>query len=133
MTTYAITRPRSHGARVVSHPRLIVRDVPEDATSREVLAWLDDYDPQFDAAVPEDEWAATVQREADGCPVVKWRGRPGRPEVGPAIQIRLHPELLAQVDQVASEDRATRAETIRSLLGEALARRSYEAAREWRL
>lgn len=43
------------------------------------------------------------------------RGR-GRPGVGPVIQVRLDPSLLAQVEAWADTHNLTRAEAIRRLL-----------------
>jgi len=45
---------------------------------------------------------------------------PGRPEVGPAIHVRLGDDLLGQLDAYASERGLNRAEAVRVLLGEAL-------------
>jgi hypothetical protein len=45
---------------------------------------------------------------------------PGRPEIGPAIQVRLPEDLLAQIDAKAEDDGVSRAEMVRTLLGEAL-------------
>lgn len=45
---------------------------------------------------------------------------PGRPEIGPAVLIRLPEELLAEVDRRAEAEEVSRAETVRRLLGEAL-------------
>ncbi|MCR4340793.1 MAG: ribbon-helix-helix domain-containing protein [Gemmatimonadaceae bacterium] len=127
-TTYAITRPWGEGARVVSHPRLLVTDVPDDVTERELLHWLDDYDPLFDSAMSEDEWTPGVQLAAADVPSVRWRGRPGRPEIGPAVTIRLDPHLLAAVDAEAERSGESRAAMIRMLLGEAfLARLAADA------
>lgn len=46
---------------------------------------------------------------------------PGRPEIGPAVHIRLTAGLLAQIDDLAADEGLSRAETIRALLTEALA------------
>ena len=48
--------------------------------------------------------------------------RPGRPEVGQPINIRLGDDLLAKVDAVAAESGQTRAQTIRRLVASALTR-----------
>ena len=45
---------------------------------------------------------------------------PGRPEIGPVIQVRLPEEMTAQLDALAERDGVPRAEVIRRLLGEAL-------------
>lgn len=45
---------------------------------------------------------------------------PGRPEIGPAIQVRLPEDLLARVDAYAGEQRISRAEAVRRLLESAL-------------
>ena len=45
---------------------------------------------------------------------------PGRPEIGPVIQVRLPEELLERVDALAGQTGASRAETIRQLLERAL-------------
>lgn len=52
-------------------------------------------------------------------PVEEERG-PGRPEIGPAIQIRLPEDMLAQIDQQAKELGISRAERIRQLLAQAM-------------
>lgn len=52
-------------------------------------------------------------------PVEEERG-PGRPEIGPAIQIRLPQELLDKIDARAQESGSSRAETIRQLLAIAM-------------
>jgi predicted DNA-binding protein len=49
--------------------------------------------------------------------------RPGRPAIGPAIQLRLPPELRAKLDRWAASQGVTRAEAVRELLTEAFARR----------
>ncbi len=46
---------------------------------------------------------------------------PGRPEIGPAVLVRLTPEILGAVDGLAAEEGTPRAEVIRRLLTEALA------------
>ena len=45
---------------------------------------------------------------------------PGRPEIGPTIQVRLPEDLLAQIDAKAEAENVSRAEMVRALLGEAL-------------
>ena len=45
---------------------------------------------------------------------------PGRPEIGPVIQVRLPEELLAKVDAVAMRDDLSRAEAVRQLLDRGL-------------
>lgn len=52
-------------------------------------------------------------------PIEEERG-PGRPEVGPKVQVRLPDELLGRLDAYAAGRSATRAEAVRILLGEAL-------------
>lgn len=52
-------------------------------------------------------------------PVEEERG-PGRPEIGPAIQIRLPEEMLSRIDQQAKELGISRAERIRQLLAQAM-------------
>ena len=46
---------------------------------------------------------------------------PGRPEIGPAIQIRLPESLLTRLDEEAGKAGTSRAETIRRILAAALA------------
>lgn len=45
---------------------------------------------------------------------------PGRPEIGPAIQVRLPEDMLAAVDSRADAEGVSRAEMVRMLLAEAL-------------
>jgi len=45
---------------------------------------------------------------------------PGRPEIGPAVMIRLPEELLAEVDSRAEAEEVSRAEIVRRLLTETL-------------
>lgn len=54
------------------------------------------------------------------------RERPGRgrPEVGPAVQVRLETELLAAVDREAARDGKSRAHVIRDLISEGLETRA---------
>ena len=52
-------------------------------------------------------------------PIEEERG-PGRPEIGPAIQIRLPEDMLARIDQQAKELGTSRAERIRQLLAQAM-------------
>jgi len=52
-------------------------------------------------------------------PIEEERG-PGRPEIGPAIQVRLPEDLLAAVDARADAEGVSRAEMVRMLLAEAL-------------
>lgn len=49
---------------------------------------------------------------------------PGRPGVGQPINVRLGTELLARVDAIAAERGSSRAETIRALVADAVARRA---------
>jgi metal-responsive CopG/Arc/MetJ family transcriptional regulator len=46
--------------------------------------------------------------------------RPGRPEVGHPINIRLGDDLLAKVDAAAAEAGQSRAQTIRELVAKAV-------------
>lgn len=46
--------------------------------------------------------------------------RPGRPEVGPAVNLRLPAELLASLDERAVSEGVTRAEMVRRILAAAL-------------
>ena len=78
-------------------------------------------DPQLDHITPQDQWGSSVQLSAEDAPTVRWRGRPGRPEVGPAITVRLEQDLLAAVDADAKRAGESRAATIRRLLRSALA------------
>lgn len=52
-------------------------------------------------------------------PIEEERG-PGRPEVGPVVQVRVTSELLAAIDGLAVDRGMSRAELIRELLGTAL-------------
>lgn len=113
MTTFAITRPYGAG---VERVRLVITDVPDELGERDVLDWLDDCDPCLDAATPEDEWSSSEQLTAREAPVVRWRGRPGRPEIGPVVNVRLDTELLARIDALAAGSGESRAATIRGLL-----------------
>lgn len=45
---------------------------------------------------------------------------PGRPEIGPAVTIRLPEEMIAQLDQRAEAAKVSRAEIVRRMLAEAL-------------
>lgn len=62
----------------------------------------------------EDEAAEKYFGEIEG-----ERG-PGRPEIGPAVLIRLPEELLAEVDSRAEAEEVSRAEIVRRLLTETL-------------
>ena len=53
---------------------------------------------------------------------------PGRPEIGPAIQVRLPENLLTKVDARADAEGVSRAEMVRTLLGEMLGRENDEAS-----
>lgn len=44
----------------------------------------------------------------------------GRPPIGPAVQVRLTPDLLARIDRWAKRQGVTRAEAIRRLVERAL-------------
>ena len=46
---------------------------------------------------------------------------PGRPEIGPAVMIRLPEEMIAQLDEMAQRVEVSRAEIVRRMLAEALA------------
>jgi glycine/D-amino acid oxidase-like deaminating enzyme len=121
MATWGISQPhQGRNAQIVGRVRLVIEDVPDDATDREVLDWLDDYDWQLDSADREDEWSANQQLTAESAPRVRWRGRPGRPEVGPAISIRLDQDLLDRLDGVAQMNGESRAAALRRLLRSAL-------------
>ena len=52
--------------------------------------------------------------------VIREERGPGRPEIGPAIQVRLPEALLAAVDARADAEGVSRAEMVRMLLAEAL-------------
>lgn len=45
---------------------------------------------------------------------------PGRPEIGPAVMIRLPEEMIAQLDEMAQRVEVSRAEIVRRMLAEAL-------------
>lgn len=96
---------RTAGGRWVLHFWSNYSGVPErynfvsDAAARE---WLLKND--HDEAV--EKYFGAIEEE---------RG-PGRPEIGPAIQIRLPQELLDKIDARAQESGSSRAETIRQLL-----------------
>jgi len=108
MTDYAITYPwQGSNGRVQRRVRLIIMDAPDEVTSNEVLAWLDDTQ-DWDHAEPRDEWSTTVQLAEHDTPHVQWRGRSGRPEVGPAIQIRLPQALLDVIDASDGDSRAAK-------------------------
>ena len=47
------------------------------------------------------------------------RGR-GRPPIGPTVELRLPPEVLAHIDAWADAEGVTRAEAIRRLINESL-------------
>lgn len=123
MATWAIAYPESHNGLTRLRASFFIVDVPDDADKLEVEAWASDEMDDWDRAVPEDEWGAALARDADddGIQKVRWRGRPGRPEIGPVITVRLEPDLLEQVDAEAERARETRAATIRRLLRDALA------------
>jgi hypothetical protein len=121
MATYAISQPhQGRNGQVVRHVRLVIENVPDDATDREVLDWLDDYDWQLDSADREDEWTASEQLSAESAPRIRWRGRSGRPEIGPAINVRLDQALLARLDADAETHGESRAAALRRLLSTAL-------------
>jgi hypothetical protein len=61
----------------------------------------------------------TMQR-LFGAPPEPERG-PGRPEIGPTIDVRMPQEMIARVDDFASKVGLSRAETIRQMIARALA------------
>jgi hypothetical protein len=89
--------------------------------SRETWEFLDD-----DAAR---EWLISQNHDEE---VRRYFGEleeergPGRPEVGPAIHIRLSEDLLARVDQLSEIEGVSRAEMVRTLLDEAIANRRQQ-------
>jgi hypothetical protein len=120
MTTYAITVPfQGQNGRVMRRTRLVITDAPDDITDAEVLEWIDDYQG-WDLAYREEEWTPNMQRTAEDAPRIKWRGRPGRPEIGQQIGVRLPGELLELLDSDAHAKGESRAAAIRRLLAEAL-------------
>mgnify|MGYP001214866266 CR=1 FL=1 len=124
MATWAIAYPEDHNGLIRLRANFFITDVPDDADKFEVEVWACDEMNDCDRAVPEDAWGAALARDADddSIPKVRWRGRPGRPEIGPAITVRLEEDLLAAVDAEAERARETRAAAIRRLLRSALAR-----------
>ena len=56
---------------------------------------------------------------------------PGRPEIGPVIQVRLPEDLLTKVDAAAEKAGLSRAETIRQLLEGALEGQVYQMDEDW--
>lgn len=70
---WAISTPRSQGANVVYRTRLVIDEVPEDKTAKDVLAWLDD-ETEFDYAHPYESWTATEQLSAEEASHVRWTG-----------------------------------------------------------
>lgn len=61
-------------------------------------------------------------------PIEEERG-PGRPEIGPTIQVRLPENLLTQVDARADAEGVSRAEMVRMLLAKALDQQATAEAR----
>lgn len=100
----------------VQRPWLVVEDVPDDTEAIQVLGWLDDYQPKLDSAFPELELHSAMQAALVGVPRIRWRGRPGRPKVGPPVEIRLPDELLERLDGLAAKRGMTRAALIRELV-----------------
>lgn len=72
----------------------------------------------YDWLVLNEEADETIAR-LFGAPPEPERG-PGRPEIGRKIEVRLPDDLIAALDAMATEDRATRAEIIRTLLWQQL-------------
>jgi hypothetical protein len=56
---------------------------------------------------------------------------PGRPRTGmkPTVAVRLSPDLLAHVDQMAADTGKKRSDVIRDIVGEAFAGRAIGAAK----
>lgn len=63
-------------------------------------------------------YIAAVER-LFSAPLEPERG-PGRPEIGPTVEVRLPRELIAELDAQAAQAMATRAEYLRGLIAEAL-------------
>lgn len=101
---------------LVQRPWLVVEDVPDDIRPIEVLGWLDNYEPKLDSAFPEHELHRAMQAAVAGVPRIKWRGRPGRPKVGPAVEIRLPDGLLERLDELAAKRNISRAALIREMI-----------------
>ena len=100
---------RTKGGRWVLHSWSQWQGRPERyrfITDAEAQTWL--LKNEHDAAV--ERFFGEIEEE---------RG-PGRPEIGPVIQVRLPEEMTAQLDALAERDGVPRAEVIRRLLGEAL-------------
>ena len=100
---------RTKGGRWVLHSWSQWQGRPERyrfITDAEAQTWL--LKNEHDAAV--ERFFGEIEEE---------RG-PGRPEIGPVIQVRLPEELLERVDALAGQTGASRAETIRQLLERAL-------------
>jgi hypothetical protein len=100
---------RTAGGRWVLHSWSQWQGRPERyrfITDAEAQTWL--LKNEHDAAV--ERFFGEIEEE---------RG-PGRPEIGPVIQVRLPEELLQQVDTAAKKAGLSRAETIRQLLEGAL-------------
>lgn len=87
------------------------RLILEDVTATD---YIDD-DP---ATYTAEEFATACMMSHGEIEALK-RG-PGRPEIGPAIQVRLPEDLLAAVDARADAEGVSRAEMVRMLLAEAL-------------
>ena len=100
---------RTAGGRWVLHRWSQWQGRPERyrfITDAEAQTWL--LKNEHDAAV--ERFFGEIEEE---------RG-PGRPEIGPVIQVRLPKDLLERVDALAGQTGASRAETIRQLLERAL-------------
>ncbi len=125
MTAWAIVRGRPlfgvmpGGYRV----RLIVDGVPDEVPAGDVLAWLDDLDPQLDDAISERWWRCNdIDSIVEDAPRVRWRARPGRKQTvgGRAINVQLPERLLNALDDHAAACDETRSATIRRLIEQAL-------------
>ena len=101
---------------LVQQPWLVVEDVPDDIRPIEVLGWLDNYDRNLDSAFPEDELHRAMRAALENVPRIKWRGRPGRPKVGPPVEIRVPDGLLERLDDLAAKRNTTRAALIREMI-----------------
>ncbi len=47
---------------------------------------------------------------------------PGRPEIGPLVNVRMRPDMVARLDELAERYGTSRAETVRRLLEDGLRR-----------
>lgn len=78
-----------------------------------------DYVDDDPADYTPEEFATNCMISHGEIEVEEKRG-PGRPEIGPAIQVRLPEDLLAAVDAKAEAENVSRAEMVRTLLDEAI-------------